>query len=156
MLESLEKQCQVLYMLDNEPVVLRTGKLHCFWQTTNIFIVGGLKFVLRYTRLDQHELDEIRKERDQIWSLRGLPAPDSRLPIIPPHNPIKTLDDGIVVFSNTGGRGFGIVGIGINIKTGEPRAVKSVQIRNARIRKECMNEANVLFRYPVCIPIFFL
>ena len=153
MIESLQKHCEVQYMLDNEPVILEVGRVYCFWQTTNLFAVGGLKFVLNYPRLGQRELENIRKERDEVWNLRGLPAPDSRFPIIPPHNPLKRLDDGTIVFSNIAGGAFGIVGIGVNIKTGEPCAVKSVPMRSADVWKEFMNEGDILFRYPVSILI---
>ena len=151
MIESLQKYCEVQYMLDNEAVILEVGKVHCFWQTTNLFAVGGLKFILRYPRLSKRELEDIRKERDEVWSLRGLPPPDRRFPIVPPHNPLKRLDDGTVVSSNIAGGAFGIVGIGLNIKTGEPCAVKSVPMRSAGVWKEFMNEGDILFRYPVSI-----
>ena len=154
MIESLQKHCEVQYMLDNEPMILEVGRIHCFWQTTNLFAVGGLKFVLTYPRLGQRELEEIRKERDEVWNLRGLPAPDSRFPIVPPHNPLKRLDDGTIVLSNIAGGAFRIVGIGLNIKTGEPCAVKSVPIRGACVQKECMNEGDMFFKYPVSILIF--
>ena len=151
MIESLQKHIEVQYILDNEPVILEVGKVHCFWQTTNLFAVDGFKFVLKYSRLEQRELDIIRKERDEVWNLRGLPAPDSRFPIIPPNNPLKRLDDGTIVLRNIARGSFGIVGIGLNIKTGEPCAVKSVPIRNVGVLRECMNEADILFKFPVRI-----
>ena len=154
MIEGVDDDHPVEYELDNEEVFLGAGKRHCLWQRVNRFFLGNLGLELEYARLDDAELDDLRKLRDQVFGWNGLQAPDARLPIFPPPQLHKRLHHNSLLVGNLGAGSYGIVRLAIDITTGDPCAVKSIQINNVAIREETLNEAAVLLKCPVGNRIF--
>lgn len=150
MIEGVDDNHPVEYELDNEKVFLGAGKCHSLWQRENRFFLGNLGFKLEYAKLDKAELDNLRKLRDKVFEWNGLRAPDTRLPIFPPPQAHKRLQHNSLLFGILGAGSYGIVRIAIDIKTGDPCAVKSIQIKNTAVRDETLNEASLLLKYPVC------
>lgn len=148
-IEGVDDDHPVEYMLDNMLVPLGAGKRHSLWQTANRFKIGNLEFVLTYPELDEAGLDNLRRVRDRAFKWNGIPAPDARIPVLPPPQARKRLHNSLL-FGILGAGSYGIVRIGIDITTGDPCAVKSIQIKNVAVGLETLNEASVLLKYPVC------
>ena len=140
----------VQYFLGNKLVSLGGGKHHCLWQNVNRFILGNVEFKLTYAELDQDGLKNLRQVRDRIFKCKGLPAPHEALPVLPPLEHRQHLQDNNLLFGILGAGSYGIVHIAIDIITGDPRAVKSIQIKHLLVRQETLKEAFILLKYPVC------
>lgn len=139
----------VQLITDRVTIFLGAGDWHGLSQTRNTFRLNEMDFSLNYRKLSQEKLDDLREARDESYKLGGFPAPDPRLPLFP-HNPIGQMGD-IVHFQRVGRGTFGEVYVAMNIKTGEPCAVKEVAANSSEACDEFMHEAEVLFRFPVSI-----
>lgn len=153
MLEGFGDDVPVTYMEQNRVVALRKGVYRCLWETDNRFFLKDLEVILTYAELSQAKLDELRRLRDTQIYLRDLPTIHPELPLIPPKTPLKRYGD-IIVFKTLGSGSFGVVGLGLNIKTGEPCAIKTVWLRRGESRNALFKEAELSFRYPVCMIVF--
>ena len=148
MLEGCSDDEPVKYMADNKPVALGKDQSRCLWQADNRFFLSGLEVILTYVGLSQARLDELRHLRDTQIYLRDLPIIHPELPLIPPKTPFKRYGD-IIVFKTLGSGSYGVVALGLNIKTGEPCAVKTVWLRRGGNRSALFKEAELSFKYPV-------
>ena len=117
-------------------------------------LVGEIEAELHCSDPGKVALNSIRKIRDEAFEEAGYAAPDSRLPVLPTEKPLKRLGD-ILIYRYIGAGGFGLVGIGIDVTTGEPRAVKSITIKEANKWNESLNEARLSLRFSVSTSIPF-
>ena len=152
MLEGCSDDEPVKYMADNKPVALGKGQSRCLWQVDNRFFLSGLEVILTYVGLSQAGLDELRRLRDAYIYLKDLPAIHPELPLIPPEYPLERYRD-IIVFKTLGSGSYGVVGLGLNIKTGEPCTFKTIWVKGVENRNALFKEAELSFKYPVCILI---
>ena len=148
MLEGFSDVVPVRYMEQNRIVALHKGEYRCLWETDNRFFLNDIEVILTYTELSQARLDDLRNLRDTQIYLRDLPMIHPELPLIPPKTPLKRYGD-IIVFKTLGSGSYGVVALGLNIKTGEPCAVKTVWLRRGGNRNALFKEAELSFKYPV-------
>ena len=150
MIQGIDDDHPVHYILHNKPVFLGAGMSHALWQSVNRFFLGNLEFNLTYAELDETGQDHLREVRDRVFEWNSLRAPDARLPVIPP--PEYEIDQrgNCHIFGILGFGSYGIVRLGINIPTGYPCAVKSIHVKHSLVLDEILNEASILLKYPVC------
>lgn len=150
MIEGTNDLHPVQYLLDGEFVQLGAGERHSLWQSVNRFALGKVEFRLTYAQSGQAVMEKLRQARDRVFEGRGLPAPHTLLPVIPP-SAMKTHRIGnTLLFGILASGGYCVVRIGINITTGDICAMKSIWTNNAIVRQEIFNEASILLKYPVC------
>ena len=149
-IEGVENDYPVGYIRDDETVSLGAGKRHSLWQKANRFFLGNLEFELKYAKLDKARLHKLRALRDKAFFNNGLRAPNAHLPVLPPSLDKLDQQGDFLLFGILGEGSYGLVRIGINITTGDICAVKSVHVKNPAVLEEILNEANILFKFPVC------
>ena len=148
MIKGLNDQHPVRYMLDNELIDLGKEKSHMFWQPTNIFYLGEVEFSLSYLKLTTPELSQFGLALSKAFEKGGFSSSESRLPVMPNLAPLKRLGSA-VVFNYVGSGGYGMVGIGVDISTGDPCAIKTVPIKKPTTLSEIINEIEISLKFEV-------
>ena len=147
MVEGVNDKYPVRFMLDNEGVLLGTGQSHTAYQPTNHFFIGEYQFSLTYPHLDDDGLEEFRQLRDEAFKNGGLVPPDSRIPLFP--QKVQNRQDMYISSGILGAGGCAFVELGINIKTGEPCALKELTSKDGAHHLENMNEVEISTKYTV-------
>lgn len=150
MLEGVSDDYPVRYMLDNDILPLGARMSHVMWQTINIFYLGATMYVLTYEKLSTQQLETLRQARDLVFSKARLSAPDHRLPLFP-NQPVLRRLGSTIVYKYVDSGGFGMVGVGVDISSGNPCAVKTVHILGENVLHEILNELEVLLKFRVSI-----
>lgn len=148
MIKGVNDQHPVRYMLDNELKDLGAEQSHMLWQSTNVFYLGHVEFSLTYSRLDASALRSLRRALKKAFEQGGLSTPESRLPVLPNQTPLKRLGSA-VAYVYVGSGGYGMVGVGVDISTGDPCAIKSVPIKKASTLREMINEIEISLKFGV-------
>ena len=149
MIGGLSNEHPVGFMDENVYINLRAGQWHVLYQLVSRILVGEIEAEIHCSNPGQTALDTIRQIRDEAFEEAGHAAPDSRLPVLPTEKPLKRLGD-ILIYRYIGAGGFGLVGIGIDVTTGEARAVKSITVKDKRWA-EPLNEAKMSLLFSVSI-----
>ena len=150
MLGGIHDEHPVGYVLDNQIKQLGNGQWHTLWQTKNRFFIGDLECTITFPDLTEAQLDDFRRVRDMIFESDGLPAPDKRLPVLPPITPPHRVES-VLVHTHVASGGFAVFSLGVDTKTGDVCGVKGVCIKHKRIQQEVVNEAEFSLRFAVLI-----
>ena len=149
MIGGLSNEHPVGFMDENVYIKLRAGQWHVLFQLVSRIIIGEIEAEIHCSNPGQAALNTIRQIRDRAFVEAGHAAPDSRLPVLPTEKPLKRLGD-ILIYRYIGAGGFGLVGIGIDVTTGEARAVKSITVKDNKW-SEPLNEAKMSLIFSVSI-----
>ena len=148
MLEGVSDTYPVRYMLDNEILLIGARQGHVMWQAANIFYLGATMYVLTYPKPSLHQLETLRRARDLVFNKAGLSVPDHRLPLLPNEPVVKRIGF-TIVYKYVDSGGFGMVGVGVDIRSGVPCAVKTVHIMRESVLRELLNELEILLKFQV-------
>ena len=114
-------------------ITLKSGESHVLYQKLNRFSFGKLRFNLVYEDLNDTQLAAVTKHRDRFFEQRGIPQPHPCLSMIP--RPGHVLRGSAVFHTTFGQGGFGHVHAAVDVKTGDPLAIKDMWINNAHHAK---------------------
>ena len=135
MLVGLSDTQPVIYKSSSEGVTitLRSGEKHVLYQRENRFSFGKLRFKLVYEDFDDARLAAVTEGRDRFFFEMGIPRPHPCISMIPRAGHV--LRGSAVVHTTFGRGGFGHVQAAVDIRTGEPLAIKNMWINDKRRAK---------------------
>ncbi|KAL8869355.1 MAG: hypothetical protein Q9174_004333 [Haloplaca sp. 1 TL-2023] len=119
----------LVYWVDGEAIRLCDGESHVIMSRTSHFRFGKLELVLRIPEFNAKGYKALLDARNTAmarWN-RDSDLPSTRLFAFPQAKPFCRIDQ-ILLHSSVAGGGFGWVLAGVDIKTGEPVAVKEVRV----------------------------
>ena len=150
MIEGIDDRYPVKYTLNNVDVSLGGKDCHSLWQTTNRFKLGNIEFQLTYAKRTLNELRISRLLRNNVFKRKNISPPDGRFPVLPPLEGHQHLHNNCLLFSIFAAGPDWTVHAAIDIKTGNPCVVRSVQINHVLLRDQIFKLASSLISFPVC------
>ena len=146
MVAGMDNDIPVVYHANGERIKLHAGESHVLVGRCNLLEFGDLMFVLEIPTYDpssdQANYRVYTAERNEALRKVGLLPPNEKLLSLPRKNHIELFGDVIAYNSITEGA-FGTILAGINRYTGEPVAVKVMNISERRTLKEMTPELEV-------------
>ncbi|KAL8869912.1 MAG: hypothetical protein Q9174_003917 [Haloplaca sp. 1 TL-2023] len=136
-----------IYWVDGEPIRLFESQSHVITSKINHFRFGDLELVLRIPSFDEEGYEALRNIRDRTFQRAKFERPHPRLFAIPQAKPFSRLDQ-ILLHSSIAGGGFGWVRAGVDMKTGEPLAVKEVRVDPRHKLQSIESEIEVSLKFP--------
>lgn len=140
MIQGLSDKHPVSFMRNNDYIDLGDNICQALSERVNRFFIGQIECTLSFQNLTPGHLEYMRQIRNSAYEAVSIPVPDDRLPLLPLQEPIRRIRN-INIYKYIGVGGFGIVGIGIDVDTGDVRAVKSVVIKDGVARRAAVAEA---------------
>lgn len=125
-----------------EPIVLGAGQKHVLLDKVNRFKLGKLEFRLIYEDMDSQGYTDYVQARDRIIEGIGLSAPHRCLQAVPRayfHHRMGT----IIMHQLMSSGAFGMVYAAVDSRTGEPLAVKELQIKDKKSATDLQLESEL-------------
>ena len=121
---------------------LGADRWYILGQEVNRFFIGELECTLTYPNLARPALNAMGQARIRLFEDNGLAAPDLRLPVLPFKKPLVQIES-TLVYQYIASGAFGYVGIGVDQHIGDVLAVKSIRVKDEKVRKEIAREARI-------------
>lgn len=129
MLCGIHNEHPVHYFLDDEtePIELLANEEHYLLKTVNRFKLGRLEFRLVYEHIDGQGYTDYVRIRNTMFEADGLSLPHPRLRAVPSKH--RKMVGTAVLHEPLSSGTFGMVYAAVHSRTGEPLAVKEIQIK---------------------------
>ena len=146
--EGASSNNSLVYWVDGKAIWLFQGQSHVIMSQVSHFRFGKLELVLRIPGFDAKGYTALLSARTKALNKWKSELPSPRLFAIPQAEPFPCVGQ-FLVHSSVAGGGFGWVQAGVDMKTGEPRAVKEVRIDDWRASPDLASDIEASLSFAV-------